>query len=1101
MLKVARLLLFCERPPRARSQSRSATPHFFALTYAALLASLSISLPAELCAEDETVDFNVDIRPILSDNCYQCHGPDEKKRQANLRLDTEAGAFADLGGYFAVVAGHPTSSELYRRVSSSDPDERMPPPSAERQLSDRQIALLKRWIEEGAKWEGHWSFVPPKSPEPPRVRDQHWLRNPIDAFVLARLEAAGLEPSPEAQRTTLIRRASFDLTGLPPTPADVETFLADESPQAFANVVDRLLASPRYGERMAFRWLEASRYADTNGYQSDGERSMWRWRDWVIDAFNDNMPFDQFTVEQLAGDLLPAPTLEQRIATGFNRNHRGNGEGGVIAEEYLVEYVVDRVDTTATVWMGLTMNCARCHDHKYDPISQQDFYGVFAFFHNVPERGKAVKYGNSAPMIPAPTREQQRQLAAHDDEIARAGAKFDSLSDAIDTAQAEWERGISSQGDRIVWAPTDDLVVHVGLDDTLAVSAAFAAARRGAVFQTEDPAGGDAAREAGSSLEVEPTWHGGQPAFVSGRIDRAAQFDGSSFVDVGDVGKFGFYDKFTCAAWINLQSGASGGIVTRMPDARPFAGYNFHVEDRKLQANFVRRWLDDAIRVETVERLDLGRWYHVAMTYDGSRTAAGVKIYVDGVEQPLKVHVDELNQSFETDSPLRIGARGKVDFFHGSLDEVRVYGAALSAAEVSVVAAPDSIDEIAAIPAAERTARQQDKLRAHFLSVAAPQEIRDAHRRVRELIDARAELVESFPTTMVMQERSEPRTTHVLIRGEYDKPGEIVEPGVPKSLPPIPAGAPMNRLGLARWIVDPSHPLTARVVVNRIWQMYFGRGLVKTVEDFGSQGDRPTHPKLLDWLATELVRSGWNLKSLHRTIVTSATYRQTSRVTPERVDRDPGNELLGRGPRFRLSAPMIRDQALAVSGLLVERAGGPSVKPYQPPGLWKEVSGYAYVSDTGEGLYRRSLYTFWKRTVAPPTMTTFDASGREACAVRETRTNTPLQALALMNDVTFVEAARVLAERTLKQAETPAERLRFAFRLATARLPNDTELAVLGAGLEAHLDSYRSDPAAADSFTSIGDSPRDGAVDVPELAAYTAVCSLILNLDEVVTKE
>jgi hypothetical protein len=1039
--------------------------HHFLAVGVVLLGSID-----SFSAED--IQFNRDIRPILADRCLQCHGPDQARRKANLRLDDERSVFADRKGHQVIKPGDPRNSELYRRLSSGDDSERMPPAKSGPPLPPREIEVIRRWIEQRAPWQRHWAFLVPERPALPAVGNQKWVRNPIDPFVLARLEAAKLQPSPEADRTTLIRRVTLDLTGLPPTPAEVDSFLADPSPDAYERVVDRLLASPRFGERMARPWLDAARYADTNGYQNDGDRTMWRWRDWVINAFNRNMPFDQFTIEQIAGDLLPNPTLDQRIATGFNRNHRLNAEGGIVPEEYAVEYVVDRVETTATVWLGMTLGCARCHDHKYDPIQQKEFYQVFAFFNNVPERGKAVKYGNSPPLIPAPTPDQLEQLAQLKSRLAHAEEECRRQEKELDAAQRDWEkfyRPVST----VHWAPTDGLIGHFPLDEP-----------------------------------VKKSRVDGRLTFAAGPLGRAAELDGRTFLDVGSVGNFGFYDKFTLAAWVYPQE-LNGAIVSRMNDTAYAEGYELGLENGAVQLNLSKRWLDDALRVETKRALTPGRWHHVLASYDGSRWATGVRIYIDGKDQPLKVNLDELNQSFESKEPLRIGSRGHGRHFHGRIADLRLYDRVLSPEEAEQTATPEAIQEIVAIPREKRTAGQSAKLRSYYLEKHAPQSIGEAHARLRDARRAVARLTESFPTTMVMEEMSPPRDTFVLIRGQYDKHGEKVTPGIPASLQSSThvtrdSGKRFtNRLDFARWLVNPSSPLTARVTVNRFWQMFFGVGLVKTTEDFGVQGEPPSHPELLDWLATEFMSTNWDMKRMLRTIVTSATYRQSSHVTKELLQRDPENRLLARGPRFRLSAEMIRDQALAASGLLVERLGGPSVKPYQPAGLVKELTGTEdYQQDHGPNLYRRSLYTYFKRTVAPPTMMTFDAAGRETCIVRETRTNTPLQALALMNEVTFVEAARVLAQRIMREGGTTAEeRIVLAFRLVTARRPKPVELAALVTEFRRSLQEFQKDRSAAQRLTSAGEFPCDAALDVCELAAYATVAGLILNLDEGITKE
>jgi len=796
--------------------------HWVLSLYAAIIpfAAPAGDAPAQ---SPPTIDYNRQVRPILSNNCFMCHGPDATHRQGGLRLDVpDAPLKAADSGAMAVVPGKPDQSELVRRVFSADPDEVMPPPDSDRRLKSEEKELLKTWIAQGAKFQTHWSFVPPRRPPLPQVKDTAWPRNAIDHFVLARLETAGLQPTREADKTTLIRRLTLDLTGLPPTLAEIDAFLADTGDQAYERLVDRLLANPHYGERLALDWLDAARFADTHGFHIDSGRDMTRWREWVIDACNRNQPFDQFTVEQLAGDLLPNAMPEQQLASGFNRNHMINFEGGAIPEEYHHAYLVDRVNTTGTVWLGLTVGCVQCHDHKYDPISQKEYYQLYAFFHNVPENGLDGSKGNAAPLIRVPSAEQQRRA--------------DELAAAIQEAESQ-------------------------------------------------PNGADSAK-------------------------------------------------------------------------------------------------------------------------------------------------------------------------------------------------------------------------------------------LKELKEAQAALDKQIPTSMVMAEMAQPRDTFVHVRGEYDKLGEKVTAGVPAFLPPLPAGAPNNRLGLAQWLVDPGHPLTARVTVNRYWQMLFGTGLVKTAEDFGSQGELPSHPELLDWLAVEFQtpvpspgtegKQAWNVKALIKLLVMSATYRQASTVTAELQAKDPDNRLLARGPRHRLPAEFIRDQALAVSGLLNDQIGGASVSPYQPPGIWEELASRAdgknwtaqeYVQSHGRDLYRRTMYTFWKRTAPPPSLVTFDAPDRETCVVRRARTNTPLQALVLMNDPTYVEASRKLAERILTEGgQTVEQRIAFAFRLATARQPRDRELEVLKTVLQRQQEVFRSQAEAAVKLLGVGEAPRDDKLDAAELAAWTMVASTILNLDETLTK-
>jgi len=1049
--------------------SSSHHPAAFATVVSACLAALLLGA----AQAGETIDFNRDIRPILSDTCFKCHGPDEGQRQAELRLDTEQGLLGEREGKRIVVPGDVSASELFRRITTADSDERMPPVDSKLSLTEPQIALIRRWIEEGARWRQHWAFEPPRRAPLPMVRTSQWCRNAIDRFVLARLEQEEMRPSAEADRATLIRRVTLDLTGLPPSVQEVDAFLADRSPDAYERLVDRLLQSPAYGERMALVWLDAARYADTSGYQNDGPREMWRWRDWVIDAYNDGLPFDQFTMEQLAGDLLPQPTLDQRIATGFHRNHRGNAEGGVIPEEFQVEYVVDRVETTGTVWLGLTIGCARCHEHKFDPISQREFYQLFAYFNNIPENGRAIKEGNSPPYVKAPTPEQERRLAALAGEILQAEQLVRSLQDELATRQQAWENELAAQGAGHDWMPTRGQVAHFALD--------------------EAPAGEQRTLQ----------FIDGSPSFAPGLYGSAARFDGHRCIDAGDVAKFGYFDKFSIAAWVRPDVVDAGTVVSRMTDAEQADGYYIQIVDGHVQVNLVKRWLDDCIRVATDAQLPTGKWTHLLVTYDGSRLAKGITVYLDGTPVPTKVHYDFLNQSFSSEEPLRIGGGGgPAARFRGLIDEVRLYDRRLKPSEAAILATPETVGQILARAKAARSGGQQQKLAACYLDQCAPAHLSGAHQQLVQLQEQREQFVESIPTVMVMEELPQPRKTHMLLRGEYDKLGEPVASGTPACLPALPADAPENRLGLAQWLTDPEHPLTARVAVNRYWQTLFGEGLVRTAEDFGVQGERPSHPELLDWLATEFVARGWDVKALQRLIVTSATYRQSSQVSDERLSQDPDNRWLGRAPRLRLPAEMVRDQALAAAGLLTAWMGGPSVKPYQPDELWKDIAtDGVYDQAHGASLYRRGMYTYWKRTVMPPAMAAFDSTSRETCVVRLRRTNTPLQALTLMNDVTFVEAARALAQHTFSATPATDERLTRIFRAVLARAPSERELAILRQGLATHLAHYQAAPEAARELVTVGEYPPANSADDAELAAYTTLASLILNLDEAVTRQ
>ena len=1073
------------------------------------------------------IDFAREVRPILSEKCFTCHGPDAQARQRGLRLDMAEGPFADRGefGGPVIIPGDSEESPLIHRVSASDALVRMPyrlglstpvmPGTDEDALSPDQIETLRLWIDQGAEWQSHWAFIPPERAPAPPVADSEWVRNPIDRFVRARLEQEGWSPAPEADILTLIRRVTFDLTGLPAAGDQIAAVLSDDAPEAYERHVDRLLASTAYGERMAVEWLDGARYADSSGYQTDAPREMWRYRDWVIDAYNENMPFDQFTIEQIAGDMLPDATLEQRIATAFNRNHSQNGEGGIVPEEFLVENVVDRVSTTGTVWMGLTLGCARCHDHKFDPLTQKEFYQIYAYFNNIPERGnlrglgaKAFKYFNSPPNITAPTEENYAELAEFDATLDEAREEFSRLeADAAD-ARAEWENSLRG-GWPVDWVLRDKLLLHHPLDGDIAgtYTGEPVTVSQGVTAHLRPP------REPVTlTFPVNVTLEDGQPSFAPGRVGEAMNFDGRRFVNAGDIANFTYAEPFTLAAWI-YPTAPDGAIVSRaLAGDQGEQGWGLYLLEGKLQVNLSQRYADDGLRVESRDVLPLNEWQHVLVTYDGSKVPEGLQIYVNGESREINPLLDGINNAMRTKEPLRIGASGSAPEssgstdsrprFQGMIDDVRIYTAALTPEQAAVVAIGESLTEIARIAPASRTAGQAEKLRLAFLDQYAAQPVQEAWRKANDLERERAELWDSFPTVMVMEEMEPRRDTFLLIRGAYDVPGERVEPDVPAVLPPLLDGQENDRLAFARWLVQPDHPLTARVAVNRFWQMYFGTGLVKTVENFGLQGEYPSHPELLDWLATNFIDSGWDVKALQRAIVTSATYRQASPVSPDALEADPENRLLARGPRMRMPAQMIRDQALSIAGLLVDEVGGPSVRPYQPEGLWEEQSSQQYEQSEGDDLYRRSLYTYWKRTLAPPSMLAFDSSTRETCIVRLSRTNTPLQALNLMNDVTYVEASRRLAERMIAEGgTTPDERIAYGYRLATAHRPAPEAEAVLVDGFHAYLDRYEADRSAALEFVSVGASPRDETLDVAELASYTIVASLILNLDRTITKE
>ncbi|MBV8550168.1 MAG: DUF1553 domain-containing protein [Acidobacteriaceae bacterium] len=1038
-----------------------------------VVCSLTLTAVRALSAATSSIDFDRQVRPILSDNCFTCHGPDEKHRMAGLHFDTKEGAFSKPG---VITPGDSAHSKMYWRISNPNEAMRMPPPYSGRKLTPAQIETIKSWIDAGAVWQTHWAFVPPKRPDLPPVQNKDWVRTPIDQFVLAKLEKEGLKPSPEADKATLLRRVTFDLTGLPPTPAELQAFLDDTSPEAYEKVLDRLLASPHYGERMTMQWLDFARYADTHGYHIDSAREMWPWRDWVIQAFNRNMPYDQFTLEQIAGDLLPKATQSQIIATGFNRNHMINFEGGAIPEEYQNEYIVDRIEATSTTWLGVTLGCARCHDHKYDPFRQKDFYSFGAFFSSVPEKGLDGYKGNAVPFLQMPNEKQAEMKAL----LIKAIKQKD---DEIAVAESNWE-----QHDReaSVMDVTSGLIAEYAFNDSLSNRLPPAVAARVV---------------------------NGKLPFTDGRVGRAADFEEEPQVSFGNTGGFSTGKPFSFAMWLRAD-GPSGMAILQHYEKSPKAGPGYELaldycnkDNCNVIVRFQSNGPDTGIEAKSTEGVTLKEWNHVVVSYDGSGKAKGIQIYIDGRGVRTTVVLDNMTPaSFET-GEMQIGNKDWGTPFKGQLDDLRIYNRRLYADEAYQLGLVSPIQTVLEIESEHRSDDQKKWLRAYFLREIgnpAEKQLGTDYATLNRGLD---QLNREIPSTMIMGEMEKPRDTFVLLRGDYRNQGEKVEPNTPAVLPPLPKDAPRNRLTLAKWLVDPGNPLTARVAVNHFWQMYFGIGIVKTSEDFGSQGDPPSNQELLDWLATEFIRTNWNVKAMQRLIVTSAVYRQDSKVTPELLEKDPENRLLARGPRFRLPAEMVRDNALLISGLMNDQIGGPSVFPYQPKGLWEEMafggdfSAQTYEQSHGPDLYRRSMYTFWKRTVPYPSLNTFDAPDREKCTARRGVTNTPLQALVLMNDPTYVEASRALAERDLRDAApAEADRIRYAFRLATDREPSPQEFTILDALYKKQIVHYEKNRAAAEKLLSSGESKRNPKFDAAELAAWTMVSSTILNMDETITK-
>ena len=1026
------------------------------------------------------VEYNREIRPILAENCFACHGPDSAARKAELRLDSFAEATKEReGGKGVVVPGKPDESELISRITTSDENDVMPPRKTKKVLSAAQIELLKRWVAEGAEYEEHWSFIPPSRPEIPKVKNSSWVRNQMDAFILARLEKEGLAPAKEADRRTLARRLSLDLIGLPPTPEEVEEFVKDTSPEAYEKYVDRLLASERYGEHRGRYWLDAARYGDTHGIHIDNFREIWSYREWVIDALNDNMPFDQFTIEQLAGDLLPKPTMEQKIATGFNRCNITTSEGGAINEEYLVLYTRDRTETTSAVWMGLTAGCAVCHDHKYDPLSQREFYRMSAFFNNTTQPAMDGNRKDTPPVIVVPTPEdrtrweelpevkkvanarveRRRQNALDDYQAWLANADEDFLLRDIPTEKLHFAAPFKEQAQTTVSVLVNGYPKDVGVGST----------QEGVISEY---------------------------AFTTGK---------ENVPTLPEVGDFERDQPFSFGLWVKLSDDKSGAIFSRMDEDEAYRGWDFWFQDGKPGTHIVSKWPEDGLKVVSRKAIEPNKWAHVFVTYDGSSKAEGVKVYINGAAQDVERATDALKSSIKSKAPFKIGQRKKGDEIEkAGVQDVRIYTRLLSGEEITKLYTQPRLAWLVAKAPEDRTEEEQKALFDGYLR-GYDKEFIAATEAVGALEQEDREIRMRGTIAHVMQEKEEDPKAYVLFRGEYDQRRDEVKPGVPAILPAMPEDYPNNRLGFAKWLLLPDHPLTTRVTVNRFWQEIFGQGIVRTTGDFGITGELPSHPELLDWLAVEFRESGWDVKEFYKLLVMSATYRQATVITPEKLAADPDNRLLSRGPRFRMDAEMIRDYALAASGLLSSRIGGPSVRPYQPEGVWEMVAmpnsdTANYKRDDGEKLYRRSMYTFWKRSAPPASMDIFNAPSRETCTVRRERTNTPLQALVTLNDPQFVEAARKLAEKSYAAGDSELDRVNFMARRLLARelRPEEREI-VLGV-LSDLREHYKNAEEDAKALVEVGASEVKSEAPAVELAAYTMVANQMMNLDEVLNK-
>jgi len=1011
---------------------------------------LAVAMPGRLHAQSK-VSFNRDVLPILSDRCFLCHGPDEATREAELRFDLEGAVSDDV-----IAPGHPEKSEFFLRITSDDPDVRMPPADSKLALTKDEIDILGQWIKEGAKWQQHWSFIPPKKAALPKVGNAKWCRNEIDHFILARQKEAGLSPASETSKERLIRRLSFDLTGLPPSLAEIDEFLNDKQPGAVERVIDRLLKNSAYGERMATDWLDAARYSDTYGYQVDRDRFVWPWRDWVVRDFNQNMSYDQFVTEQLAGDLLPDATDDQILATTFNRLHPQKVEGGSVPEEFRIEYVADRTQTFATAFLGLTMECCRCHDHKYDPLPQKEYYQLSAFFDNIAEAGL---YSYFTPSVPTPTlvmadEATKAKIAEAEQDVEHADAALKALADSEKTRGA-FKAWLDSEPNPETLIPGQ--IAH---------------------------------------LDFEGAAKGGNQS-VDGQIGKAIKLSGDDAVGL-KVGNFRRSEPFSVSLWINTPDVKDRAVIFHRSRAWTDAGsrgYQLLIEDGRLSASLIHFWPGNAIRIRTKNQLPINHWHHVVVTWDGSSRADGLSIYVNGELADREVVRDNLYKNITGGGGdnIAIGERFRDrGFTNGLVDEFKVFDRQLTEIEVAQLRDDKSLaDALTDSP----TASKAKSLFDYYLATVDA----DYRARLTALHEKRKELngiADALSEIMVMREELTRRDTFLLNRGAYDARTDKVIPETPGVLTALPDGAARNRLGLAKWLTQPEHPLAARVVVNRIWQMVFGQGLVRTPEDFGRQGQPPTHPELLDWLAVDFVEHGWDVKRLLKQIVKSATYRQSSEPSENSFKSDPQNLLLSWSPTFRLPAEMLRDNALATSGLLVRKIGGAPAKPYEV-----EVSFKPVKPDKGEGLYRRSLYTYWKRTGPAPVMMTLDASKRDVCRVRRERTSTPLETFVLMNGPQFVEAARVLSEAILKQHhEDHHAALVDLFRTLTGRLPDKTELMILFDLHSQQLEYFTTNSGKAAAYLKTGQRPVDPKLDANRLSALSTVANALFSFDEVVNR-
>ncbi len=1041
----------------------------------------------------KNIDFNFHVKPILSDKCFACHGPDVSKQKGNLRLDMQENAYAALGeqrDHAALVPGKIQKSHAYLRMISTDPETIMPPPASNLSLSNFEIAIIAKWIEQGAKYKPHWSFIKPQKTEPPEVENKSQIKNSIDQFIQKRLEMDGLTLSDPTSKEMLIRRASFDLTGLPPTIGQIDDFLNDHSLDAYDKVIDRLLSSKAYGERMAANWMDVARYADSDGYLDDKHRDFSPWRDWIIKAFNSNMPYDKFATWQLAGDLIPESNQETKLATAFNRLNKRNSEAGIVYEEYRIEYAADRTHTLGKAFMGLSIECARCHDHKYDPISQKDYYGLFGFFNSTFEIGTPV-YGpdqTPGPALLLTSEEEQKQIKYLQNKITEQEAKIQDVNTTTDFNNWLSSDKLSTQ--LVKQLLTKDLVAYYPFD----------------VFEI---IGGDSLESPNNNNSSKPAKLS-QPVIKAGKKGNAIFINDYNSVILGE--KIGWYERtesFSFQLWIYPDTlYEEAAIIWHSEDRRlGLKGYSLTLKNNRVEFIMAHSWPQNALEVTTNHMLPPKQWSQITVTYDGSSKAEGVNIFINGQNEKLTIANNNLykgilyvydSHTYGMDG-IKFGSRDKfIPFKNGGIDEVKIFKRKLTGLEVLYTYDSKSTKDLI-----KNSKNKNSQLVNDYFTALHDKKRKELAVNLNKTRVKENKIINTINEIMVMGDLPEPRPTYVLERGVYHARGEQVQPGTPKRIFPFDDSLPKNRYGLAQWLFDPNNPLTARVYVNRIWQMHFGKGIVKTVGDFGNQGNLPSHPELLDWLAIYFQDNHWDIKGLHKVIMTSATYMQSSIISPELIEKDPENILLARSPSLRLSAEMIRDNALAISGLLVDKIGGKSVYPYQPAGLWDILSQdrYKYLQEPGEGLYRRSIYTIWKRTNPPPSMLIFDIADRGVCTVRRTPTNTPLQALVLLNDPQFLEAGRIIAEQILRDNYHENTNLQTAFRLTTGRLPDKLEKEMLDEFYAKELEKFIKNKNDALAFLNTGETHWDEELNPSEIAALGVVVNAIMNTNEGFTRK